>query len=433
MIERYTLPGMGSIWTQENRYRKWLEVELAVCEVLAERGEIPQDAWEIIRSKADFNAERINEIEETTQHDVIAFLTNVAEYVGPESRYIHLGMTSSDVVDTATSLQLKEAGAILLEDIEELIAALKKKALEHRDSVCIGRSHGMHAEPTTFGLKLALWYVEARRNLKRLIDAIAAIQVGKISGAVGTFAHLDPEVEYKVCDRLGLSPEPVSTQVVQRDRHAHFLNALALIAASLEKIAVEIRHLQRTEVFEAEEYFAKGQKGSSAMPHKRNPVTCERISGLARVLRANAMAGLENVALWHERDISHSSVERVILPDSTILLNYMLRKTITLIERLLVYPEKMKENLNLTGGLIFSQPLMLKLVSKGITREEAYKRVQNVAMATRQSKMPFDEVVLQDKDIAELLSQSEIKACFDLEVQLRNVETIYKRSGLLDD
>ena len=430
MIKRYTYPEMGKIWSQENRYQKWLDVELAVCEVQAERGVIPHEAWDEIKSKADFDSRRIDEIEATVKHDVIAFLTSVAEKVGPASRYIHLGMTSSDVLDTATSLQLKEAGELLIKDMKQLREVLGRRAVEFKDTVCIGRSHGVHAEPTTFGLKLALWYDESRRNIHRLEEAVKTISVGKISGAVGTFAHLDPEVEERVCEKLGLKPAPISTQVVQRDRHAFYLVTLAVIAASLEKIAVEIRHLQRTEVLEAEEFFSKGQKGSSAMPHKRNPITCERIAGLARVVRSNAMAGLENVALWHERDISHSSVERVILPDSTILLDYMLRKTTDLIDKLLVYPDKMKANLNLTNGLIFSQTLMLALVRKGLTREEAYKVVQNKAMECWKSNQRFIDAVKKDNDIRKILSQKEIEDCFDLNVHLRNVNRIFQRVGL---
>lgn len=431
MIERYTRPEMGDIWSQENRYRKWLDVELAVCEVQAERGVIPMDAWEEIRTKADFDSQRIDEIEAVVHHDVIAFLTSVAEYVGPSSRYIHLGMTSSDVLDTATSIQLREAGSLLLKDLQELRVVLGKKALEHKDTVCIGRSHGIHAEPTTFGLKLALWYDEAGRNLQRLEGAVETIRAGKISGSVGTFAHLDPEVEERVCEKLGLIPAPVSTQVVQRDRHAYFLSTLAVIGASLEKIAVEIRHLQRTEVLEAEEFFAKGQKGSSAMPHKRNPITCERITGLARLLRSNAMAAIENVALWHERDISHSSVERVIFPDSTILLDYMMHKTIDLIHRLLVYPKRMEENLDRTHGLIFSQGLMLGIVGKGKTREEAYQLIQRNAMACWKSGEDFKDVVRKDEEIAEILDKEEIEEYFDLRKHLRNVDHIFRRVGLL--
>jgi adenylosuccinate lyase len=431
LIERYTRPEMGRIWTLDNKYRKWLDVELAVCEVQTERGVIPQDAWDEIKAKADFDSRRIDEIEATVHHDVIAFLTSVAEKVGPASRYIHLGMTSSDMLDTATSLQLKQAGHILLDDLRTLRETLGRRALEHKNTVCIGRSHGIHAEPTTFGLKMALWYDEARRNLERLEAAVETVSVGKISGAVGTFAHLDPVIEERVCEKLGLKPAPVSTQVVQRDRHAHFLSVLAVIGASLEKIAIEIRHLQRTEVMEAEEYFAKGQKGSSSMPHKRNPITCERITGLARLLRSNAMAGLENVALWHERDISHSSVERVILPDSTILLDYILHKTIDLIDRLLVYPERMKENLERTRGLIFSQRLLLMLVQKNITREDAYKLVQDLAMDCWKSGKDFRDVVRGDGKIQGLFSPSEIETCFDLGTHLRNVDTIFKRVGLV--
>ncbi len=432
MIKRYTYPEMGKIWSQENRYRKWLDVELAVCEVQAERGAIPSQAWDEIRTKAGFDSQRIDEIEATVKHDVIAFLTSVAEKIGPASRYIHLGMTSSDVLDTATSLQLKEAGELLIKDMKKLREVLGRRAVEFKDTVCIGRSHGVHAEPTTFGLKLALWYDESRRNIHRLEEAVETISVGKISGAVGTFAHLDPEVEERVCEKLGLKPAPISTQVVQRDRHAFYLATLAVIAASLEKIVVEIRHLQRTEVLEAEEFFSKGQKGSSAMPHKRNPITCERIAGLARVVRSNAMAGLENVALWHERDISHSSVERVILPDSTILLDYMLRKTTDLIDNLLVYPEKMKANLNLTRGLIFSQTLMLVLVKKGLTREDAYKTVQSKAMVCWKSGQDFKDAVKNDREIGKILSQKEIEVCFDLDFHLRNVDRIFQRVGLLD-
>jgi adenylosuccinate lyase len=430
LIERYTLPEIGNIWTQENKYRKWLEVELAVCEVLAGKGEIPKEAWKEIREKADFDSQRIDEIETTVKHDVIAFLTSVAEHVGTPSRYIHMGMTSSDMLDTATSLQLKESGAIILNDLKELRKVLKKRAVEHKHTVCMGRSHGIHAEPTTFGLKMALWYDETRRNIERLESAVEQIAIGKISGAVGTFSYLDPDIEEAVCKKLGLKPAPVSTQVIQRDRHAHFMTTLAVIAATLEKISIEIRHLQRTEVLEAEEYFSKGQKGSSSMPHKRNPITCERITGLARLVRSNAIAALENVALWHERDISHSSVERVILPDSTILLHYMLRKTIRLIDQLIVYPEKMREHVELTHGLIFSQSLLLALSKKGMTREEAYALVQNQAMQCWESGKDFKQAVLADPAIGKILSIDEIEACFDLKNHLRNVDKIFRRVGL---
>ncbi|MBN2415920.1 adenylosuccinate lyase [bacterium] len=430
MIQRYTLPDMGAIWTLDSKYQAWLDVELAVCKVLAERGEIPGKAWDVISRKAGFDSGRIEEIEAEVKHDVIAFLTSVAEHVGPESRYIHLGMTSSDVLDTALSLQIKRAGAILREKIVSLRGVLKTRALEHKNTVCIGRSHGIHAEPMTFGLKLALWYDEMGRNLERFDLALDSVCTGKISGAIGTFAHLDPEVEEAVCRELGINFAPVSTQVVQRDRHAWFLSTLAVIGATLEKIAVEIRHLQRTEVLEAEEFFSKGQKGSSAMPHKRNPITCERIAGLARLLRSNAMAALENVALWHERDISHSSVERVIFPDSTILLDYMLHKSISLISGLLVYPDHMKKNLDLTRGLIYSQAVLLALVRKGVSREDAYRMVQTPSMECWRSGREFRDVILEVKEIAEKLSKEEIDTCLNLDHQLRNVDRIFLRAGI---
>jgi adenylosuccinate lyase len=430
VIERYTKKEMGRIWTEENKFRTWLQVELAVCEVQAQRGVIPPDEWKEIVNKADFDIRRIEEIEAEVNHDVIAFLTSVAEKVGPASRFIHLGMTSSDVLDTALSLQLKEASALILEEMERLGAVLRRRALEFKDTPCIGRSHGVHAEPVTFGLKLAVWFEENRRNCIRMRDAAETISVGKISGAVGTFAHLDPEVEEKVCGKLGIRYAPVSTQIVQRDRHAHFLSILAVIAGSLEKIALEIRHLQRTEVQEAEEYFSRGQKGSSAMPHKRNPITCERICGLARMIRAYAMAGLENQALWHERDISHSSVERIILPDATILVHYMLDKTIRLIDTLQVDPDQMLKNLEKTRGLIFSQPLLLVLVSKGMLREEAYRIVQEISSKARQSGESLEKAVLSDPGIRKVLTEAEAKGCFDLKVQLRNVDRIFDRLDL---
>ena len=431
MIQRYTNPEMGAIWDLQNRYQRWLDVELAVCEVQTERGVIPQSAWKNIREKSTFDVKRIDEIEAEVHHDIIAFLTNVAEHVGPDSRYIHLGMTSSDVLDTATSLQLMDASEIILKKLTQLGEVLGRRAIEFKDTLCIGRSHGIHAEPTTFGLKLALWYDENRRNIQRFKAATESVRVGMISGAVGTFAHLDPEVEEMTCEKLGLKPAPISTQVIQRDRHAEYLSVLAVIGASLEKIAVEIRHLQRTEVLEAEEFFSKGQKGSSAMPHKRNPITCERIAGLARVLRSNAVAAFENVALWHERDISHSSVERVILPDSCILMDYMLGKTLALIDKLLVYPENMKKNLEKTNGLIFSQPLLLALVQKGLTREKSYRMVQAPSMECWKSGEPFQEIVKMDREIRDALSEQEIDACFNLEHQLRNVDALFKRVGLM--
>ena len=432
MIPRYTRPEIGAIWSQENRYQKWLDVELAVCETMSEQGLIPDSAWKTIKEKAKFDCRRIDEIEAVVHHDVIAFLTSVAEYVGPESRYIHLGLTSSDVLDTATSIQCVEAGNLILKGLKRLRDVQARRAVEFKDTVCIGRSHGIHAEPTTFGLKCALWFDETRRNIKRLEDAVAVIGVGKISGAVGTFAHLDPDVEEKVCEKLKLIPAPVSTQVIQRDRHAQYLSTLAVIGSSLEKIALEIRHLQRTEVLEAEEFFSKGQKGSSSMPHKRNPITCERICGLARLLRSNAVAGFENVALWHERDISHSSVERVILPDSTIIIDYILTKTTDLLDKLLVYPERMDQNLQISRGLIFSQAVLLALVKKGITREEAYALVQSPAMECWKTGTDFRDSIRKDKKILDHLAPEEIEQCFDMKFQLRNVDAIFRRIGLGD-
>ncbi len=427
LIPRYSRPAMGAIWSEENRYRKWLAVELAACEVLAGLGVIPAESVGIIKGKANFSVDRINEIEKEVKHDVIAFTTSVAEFVGPESRYVHYGLTSSDVVDTALALQLKEASALLIEGLNGLLEALKKRAHEHKMTVMIGRTHGIHAEPTTLGLKITVWYEEARRNLRRLKQAAETVRVGKISGAVGTFAHLDPQVEEAVCEKLGLLPDPVSTQVVQRDRHAEFLAALAILAASLEKIALEVRGLQRTEVREVEEYFASGQKGSSAMPHKRNPVTSEQICGLARLVRSNLQAALENIALWHERDISHSSVERVILPDSAILVDYLLSKTRQLVERMFVYPQRMLDNLNLTKGLIFSGQLLLELTKKGISREQAYHWVQRNAMRVWAGEGEFKDLVLADEDVARHMTMAEIEVTFDLQHQLRHVDAIYKR------
>ena len=430
MIERYTLPRMSAIWTLENKFQKWLEVEICVCEVQAELGLIPHDAVEQIRNKAMFNIQRILKIEEEVRHDVIAFLTNVGEYVGEASRYIHLGMTSSDLLDTSNALLMREAGEIIRDDLNQLRAALKKRAIEHENTVCIGRSHGIHAEPTTFGLKLALWYDEADRHIQRLNQAIETISVGKISGAVGTFSHLDPIIEELVCKKLNLKPAPVSTQIIQRDRYAQYLTTLALIGSSLEKFATEIRNLQRTEILEVEEYFSKGQKGSSAMPHKRNPVTCEQISGLSRVLRANALASMENISLWHERDITHSSVERIIIPDSTTLIDYMLNKFTVIIDNLLVYPENMKNNLEKMQGLVFSQSILLALIRKGMRREKAYQLVQQCAMEIWKTRRPFKELLLQQKEITDILSFKEIEECFDLKIHLRNVDKIFERVGL---
>jgi len=429
MIERYTLPEMGAVWEDEFKYKTWLKIEILACEARCVMGEIPKEDVDIIKKKASFDIKKILEIEETTKHDVIAFLTNVAEYVGPESRHIHYGMTSSDILDTTLSCQMKTAGEYLLKRLLNLKDALKKRALEHKYTVCAGRSHGIHAEPTTMGLKFALWYEETKRNIKRLEKAIDTISVGQISGAVGTFDHLSPKVEEYVCEKLGLKPAPVSTQVIQRDRHAEFLTTLSIIGATLEKIAIEIRHLQRTEVLEAEEFFSKGQKGSSSMPHKRNPIVSERIAGLARILRGNAIASIENVALWHERDISHSSVERIIVPDSCIALDYMLDLMIKLITNLIVYPENMKKNLEITRGLIMSQAVLLKLVDKEITREEAYKIVQSHAMKVWEDKNKnLKEELVNSKEARKYLSESEINEIFEKKTMLKNVDFIFSRT-----
>jgi len=429
MIERYTLPEMGRIWKDKFKFDTWLKIEILACEARSKMGEIPPKDVDIIKAKADFDVKRVLEIEETTKHDVIAFLTNVAEYVGPESRHIHYGMTSSDILDTTLSYQMKTAGELLLKRLQDLKTALKTRALEHKNTVCVGRSHGIHAEPTTMGLKFALWFEETDRNIKRLKNAVDEISVGQISGAVGTFEHLSPKVEEYVCEKMGLKPAPVTTQVIQRDRHANFITTLAVTGATLEKIALEIRHLQRTEVLEVEEYFSKGQKGSSAMPHKRNPIISERITGLARVLRGNAMAAIEDIALWHERDISHSSVERIIVPDSCIALDYMLDLMVKLISNLLVYPDHMLKNLKITRGLIFSQTVMLKLVDKGISREDAYKLVQTPAMDVwgDESKNLKDEL-LKSEEIGKYLSAEEIENIFDYTKMLKNVDFIFSRT-----
>lgn len=427
MIARYTRPEMGRIWTLENRYMKWLDVEIAVCEAWAEIGEIPRDAVKVIKKKARFDVERIDEIEKTVKHDVIAFLTSVAENVGEESRFIHKGLTSSDIVDTALSLLMREASDIIIHDIKDLMDVLKRQAFRYKDTPCMGRSHGVHAEPMTFGLKFALWYEEMKRNTARMTRARDVISVGKLSGAVGTFSNIPTAIEERVCRRLGLSPEPVATQIVQRDRHAEYLTTLALIAASIEKIAIEIRHLQRTEVLEAEEPFEAGQKGSSAMPHKRNPVGCENLSGLARVVRANAMAALEDIALWHERDISHSSVERIIIPDSSILVDYMLNRLRTILDGLQVYPERMEENMAGSYGLYNSQRVMLALIEKGLTREKAYTIVQRNAMKSWQSRRDFKRLLLKDRDVRRYLMQKEIDLLFDLGHYFRNVDYIFER------
>ena len=430
MIERYTLPEIGRIWSDHNRFEIWLKVEILACEAQHQLGLIPADDLKTIQKKANFDVRRVLEIEETVKHDVIAFLTNVAEYVGPSSRYIHLGMTSSDLLDTSLACQMRQAGLLLAQKLAQFRQVVGARAREHRDTVCIGRTHGIHAEPMTFGLKLAMWYDELRRCEQRLQQAIGAISVGKISGAVGTFAHIDPSVEAYVCDKLDLQPAPVSTQIIQRDRHAEFLAALALIASSLDKFATEIRNLQRTDLLEVEEFFSKGQKGSSAMPHKRNPITCERIAGLARLLRGNAIAGMENVALWHERDITHSSVERVILPDSTITLYYMLHKFIDVMANLLVYPENMLKNLNATNGLVFSQTLLLELVKTGLTREQSYAMVQRNAMAAWDAKSDFREQVETDDEVVARIGEEQLALCFDLKANLKRVPAIFKRVGL---
>lgn len=428
MIPRYSRKEMVAIWSPENRFRKWLEIELLVCEALAAKGEIPRSALRTIRARAGFDVDRIDEIERTVKHDVIAFLTSVAEHVGPDSRYIHMGLTSSDILDTSLALLLKEASEILLADIDSLLAVLKKKALRYRKTLMIGRTHGIHAEPVTFGLKMAMWHQEMRRNRERLVRARDAVACGKISGAVGTFAFIDPSVEEHVCRKLGLTPEPVATQIVQRDRHAEFFASLALIASSLEKFATEIRHLQRTEVREAEEFFSPGQKGSSAMPHKRNPVLSENLSGLARLVRGYALAAMENVALWHERDISHSSVERVIAPDATILLDFMLKRFSGLVENLVVYPGRMMENIGLTRGVIFSQQVLLKLIEKRMSREEAYSVVQDNAMRAWQDGLEFKDLLLADERVRAVIGRKEIEEVFRLENFLENVDYIFERT-----
>jgi adenylosuccinate lyase len=427
MIPRYTRPEMGRIWTDENKFKKWLQIEILACEALAEMGKISPEALREIKEKARFDIDRISELEKVTKHDVVAFLTAVGENVGEASRYIHFGLTSSDILDTSLALLLKEASELIIEDIHKLLSVLKEKALKYSDTIMIGRSHGIHAEPITFGLKMALWYDEMRRNLIRMERAKEAISYGKISGAVGTFANVPPFVEEYVCRNCGLKPARISTQIIQRDHHAEFFTTLAIIASSIEKFALEIRHLQRTEVLEAEEFFTKGQKGSSAMPHKRNPIVSENLCGLARMVRANSLAALENVPLWHERDISHSSVERVIAPDSTILLDYMLYRVSNLIDNLLVYPGNMLTNLEKTKGLIFSERLMLELTKRGISREDAYSMVQRNAMTVWEVGTDFKQEILKDTQIAEVLSRKEIEECFDLQGHLGHVKEIFKR------
>ncbi|MEO1591867.1 MAG: adenylosuccinate lyase [Cyanobacteria bacterium J06632_22] len=431
MIERYTLPEMGQLWTDEYKFKTWLQVEIAVCEAQAELGRIPADAVEEIKAKANFDVARILEIEAEVRHDVIAFLTNVNEYVGEAGRYIHLGMTSSDVLDTALSLQIVASHQVIMRQLEQLIQAIRYKAQEHRDTVMIGRSHGIHAEPMTFGFKLAGWLAEMLRHRERLTRIQSEIAVGQISGAVGTYANIDPEIEALTCQKLGLNPDTASTQVISRDVHAEFMCSLAGVAASIERFAVEIRNLQRTDVLEVEEFFSKGQKGSSAMPHKRNPIKSERLTGLARIIRTNAMAALENVSLWHERDISHSSVERVIFPDSCILMHFMLVEITGLVKNLLVYPENMKRNMNLYGGVVFSQRVLLTLVDKGMSREDAYKIVQTNAHAAWNTEGGnFKQNLLADPKVQEQLSPEEVEAAFSPDYQLRNLDKVYQRLGI---
>ena len=427
MIQRYTHPEMGAIWSDQRRYETWLEVELAAADAMADAGLIPRDAASELRARASFDIARIDEIEQTTQHDVIAFTTAVAERVGPAARWLHFGLTSSDVLDTALAIQMREASGLIVRDLGVLMEAVRERAEEHRRTPMIGRTHGVHAEPMTLGLKLALWYAELQRDLDRVLRARQIVSVGKISGAVGTFAHLDPAIEQRVCERLGLEPAPVSSQIIQRDRHAELLSTLAITAASLEKFALEIRGLQKTEIGEVEEPFAKGQKGSSAMPHKRNPIGSEQIVGLARLIRANAMAALENIALWHERDISHSSVERVILPDSFIALDHMLRRFTRIVRGMVVYPERMLENLGRSRGVVFSGTVLLELARRGVSREQAYEWVQRNAMRSFHEKSDFKHLLLADRDVMQVLAPADIEKALSLDDQLRNVDAVFAR------
>ncbi len=427
MIDRYTRKEMGDLWTDQVKYQTWLKVEIHACEALATIDRIPKKSLAVIKRKANFSLERIEEIEAETKHDVIAFLTSVAEHVGPDSRYIHMGLTSSDVLDTSLAYLLRKAGLIIMKDVDKLMSVIKKKAFKHKETVMIGRSHGIHAEPITFGLKLAIWHDEMRRNKERLEHAIDGISYGKVSGAVGTFAHTPPLVESYVCKKMGLKPAPASTQIVQRDRHAEFFSVLAIMASTIEKIALEIRHLQRTEVLEAEEYFSEGQKGSSAMPHKRNPIGSENLCGLARIVRTNAISAFENIPLWHERDISHSSVERVIGPDSTILMDYMLHRMTNMLNKLLVYPKNMRANLDKLKGLIFSQQVLVALAEAGVTREEAYKLVQEQAMLVWQGKGSFKELILEESTIRGHLGEEKIKEIFDVGYHLKYISAIFSR------
>ncbi len=430
MIERYSLPQMTNIWKEESRFKIMLDIELLTLDALTRQKKVPRNAFQRIKKKARFNLSQIKKIEAKTQHDVVAFVANLAQNMGPDAQYLHLGLTSSDLLDTALGVQLKAASGILIADLNRLLNLLAKKARKYREMVCIGRTHGVHAEPITFGLKLALWFDETKRNLERLLQAKEAVSIGKISGAVGTYANIEPEVEAFVCKKLGLKPARISTQVIQRDVYAQYMATLAIIGSSLEKFATEIRHLQRTEVQEAEEPFGKGQKGSSAMPHKRNPVICERICGLSRILRANALASLESVTLWHERDISHSSVERVIMPDSSILLDYILNKFIEVIDGLVVYPENMLANLVKTKGLIFSQRVLLELMQKGLSREKAYDLVQRAAMKAWRQTVDFKETLLKDREVLRYLHREDLDRIFNLDYYLRHVNKIFKNVGL---
>lgn len=430
MIERYTYPEMGAIWTLQHEFEVMLDIEIAACEAMAEIGLIPKEAVKTIQERATFDLDRVKEIEKVTNHDIIAFLTAVAEHVGEDSKYIHKGLTSSDVKDTALGVMMKKSADIILDDLKKFREVLRRRAAEHKYTVCIGRTHGIHAEPMTLGLKFALWQDEVSRNIERIEHAQKSVAVGKISGAVGTYANIDPRIEEYVCKKMGIARANLATQVIQRDRHAEYMTALAIVASSLEKFATEIRNLQRTDIREVEEYFSPGQKGSSAMPHKRNPITCERVAGLARIVRGNALASLENVSLWHERDITHSSVERVILPDSTITVDYCLRKFTNIIDKLLVYPDAMQANIEKTGGLIFSQRLLLAIVSKGVLREDAYKWVQRNAMAKWMQGEDFKTNVMNDEDIKKHLTKEEIEACFEYSHYLRYVDMIMERFSL---
>ncbi|WP_176585544.1 adenylosuccinate lyase [Priestia megaterium] len=430
MIERYTRPEMAAIWTEENKFKAWLEVEILACEAWSELGHIPKEDVKLIRQNASFDINRINEIELETRHDVVAFTRAVSETLGEERKWVHYGLTSTDVVDTALSYLLKQANEILLSDVERFVEVLKEKAQEHKYTVMMGRTHGVHAEPTTFGLKMGLWYEEMKRNLERLKRAAAEVEFGKMSGAVGTFANIDPFVEKYVCEKLGISPAPISTQTLQRDRHAHYMSVLALIATSIEKFAVEVRGLQKSETREVEEYFAKGQKGSSAMPHKRNPIGSENVTGLARLIRGYMVTAYDNVPLWHERDISHSSAERVILPDATIALNYMLNRFANIVKNLTVFPDNMKRNMDRTLGLIYSQRVLLTLINKGMVREEAYDLVQPKAIEAWETQVPFRSLIEGEERITRHLSPEEIEDCFDHKHHLKNVDMIFERLGL---